>query len=34
MTDKETVALPPNVEEFNTIAGFVFARLYKEFPVQ
>jgi hypothetical protein len=33
MTDKDTVALPQNVEEFNAIAGFVFAQLYKEFPV-
>ena len=33
MTDKDTVALPQNVEEFNAIAGLVFALLYKEFPL-
>jgi hypothetical protein len=33
MADKDTMALPQNVEEFNAIAGFVFAQLYKEFPV-
>jgi hypothetical protein len=33
MTDKDTVASPQNVEEFNAITGLVFAELYKEFPV-
>jgi uncharacterized membrane protein (DUF485 family) len=33
MTDKDTVALPQNVEEFNAIAGLVFALLYEAFPV-
>ena len=26
--------LPANIEEFNTIAGLVFAQLYKAFPVR
>jgi hypothetical protein len=34
MTDKDTVALPQNVEEFNAIAGFAFAQLYKAFPAR
>jgi hypothetical protein len=33
MTDKDTAALPQNVEEFNAIAGLVFALLYEAFPV-
>jgi hypothetical protein len=24
---------PPNIQEFNTIAGLIFAQLYKAFPV-
>jgi hypothetical protein len=26
-------ALPPNIVEFNTIAGLIFAQLYKVFPI-
>ena len=26
--------LPPNIEEFNTITGLIFAQLYQAFPVQ
>jgi hypothetical protein len=25
--------LPPNIEEFNTIAGLIFAQLYQAFPI-
>jgi hypothetical protein len=34
MTDKNTKALPQNIEEFNAIAGLAFAQLYKEFPAR
>jgi hypothetical protein len=25
---------PPNIEEFNIIAGMIFAQLYKAFPIR
>jgi hypothetical protein len=34
IVDKNTNALPQNIEEFNAIAGLAFAQLYKEFPAR
>jgi hypothetical protein len=34
IADKNTKALPQNIEEFNAIAGLAFAQLYKEFPAR